>query len=920
MKQISFSVSCIDTFDQIVDQQQSRLAIADDGKSLSYSELSQAADDIASALRDSCTTDGPVAILLSHEVRFPAAILGALAAGHGFVPLDSDHPVERNGLIAAHAGAVASITSSRLRGVASQIFDASLPIIDIDAVARTSTRVRKPRNGDDLAWILYTSGSSGTPKGVYQDENGLMCDLKAAIDWARIAPDDHLPLFYSPTAAAGLRITLSALFGGASLYVMTPSQLGPEGMARRLMQRPVTIWRSSPTLFRRVADGLPEGGGFESVRLVLLGGERVGWSDIDVVRKACPSAEIGVHLGSTESSIHTHWIVNDALREGERLLPVGQTADLYRVDVVDPHGRFVADGDIGECRATGPCVARGYWRDPDATAAAFTIQAGAAERTVLTGDLVRRRADGRFEYVGRKDFQVKIAGRRVEPEEVEEVLRTCMGVRDAAVIAQQTSDRNFSILVAFVERHEGFRGLLARHVRSMAAQRLPEHMVPARVTILDELPRLPTFKIDRQRLRDMDARHHDESSVRVKGTLSDQVATIFEDVIGVTGVASDDNLSSLGGDSLQAVVIAARLEKEFGTTVRLGVVSNTASIGELAEWVHMQQLLAQSREEQSGSGAGGLVADPRTSRIAAPGTRVELISYSTRVLDEATRLRALISENRLAEARSCARELARSNPSIPSFVHVADVLDFVPESDDIVRFRDDLKWDVQVVVRPGASTTVFVFCDAQHAFGLPLDVVHQWFGRMSASVVYLRDFNQMHYFDGIRSLGADRLATRDALASIASERGGERVVCVGTSGGTAAALRYGLDLRADAVIAFAGWIDFSRTFNRYLRSAAIAEELAQLHTENVGDLPSAYQQACQPPRVLIVYGDSAWDDRLHAERMRGVNGVKLLPVQDCSRHNVIPELIGRSWLSRLLDWSMMPDGVSLPESIPLRND
>src|SRR6185369_8905997 len=320
---------------------------------------------------------------------------------------------------------------------------------------------------------------------------------------------------------------------------------------------------------------------------------------------------------------------------------------------------------------------------------------------------------------------------------------------------------------------------------------------------------------------------------------------------------------------------------------------------------------------QSQSGRRSSAAARRSRRVTSPATKVRTLSYSsTRRPADVTRLTALMREHRLAEARECARELLQGNPNIPDLANLVDVLDLMPESGDLIPFRDDSTRDVQILARPGAATIVFLFCGAQHALGLPLAVAHEWFGRMPASLVYLRDFNgMMHYFGGIRSIG-DRLTTLDALRSIVSQTDATRIVCIGLSSGTAGALRYGLDLLADVVVGFAGWIDFSQEFNRYLRSAATAEELRRLYPSEGVDLPSAYRDASRRPRALIVYGDNSWEDRLHAERMRSCPGVTLLPLDSWPQHNVIPELIGRHWLSRLLDWSITPDCLGLPQSIP----
>jgi hypothetical protein len=219
---------------------------------------------------------------------------------------------------------------------------------------------------------------------------------------------------------------------------------------------------------------------------------------------------------------------------------------------------------------------------------------------------------------------------------------------------------------------------------------------------------------------------------------------------------------------------------------------------------------------------------------------------------------------------------------------------------------------VQIVERAGADTAIVFFCGDGRGLGVPLRVIHQWFGRLPATLIYLRDPRREYYFSGLREFGPDRNATLAALRTIIGPR---RVICWGTSSGAAAAFHFGLDLCAESVVAFAGPLNFSQAFNVYLRSAWLAARVRRAVPAALVDLRDAYARARRPPRALLVHADSYWDDRLHAEYMAGLPTVRLLPVCESRDHNVSSEVIARGWFERIIDWAWSVSD-DLPSVIP----
>jgi hypothetical protein len=242
-------------------------------------------------------------------------------------------------------------------------------------------------------------------------------------------------------------------------------------------------------------------------------------------------------------------------------------------------------------------------------------------------------------------------------------------------------------------------------------------------------------------------------------------------------------------------------------------------------------------------------------------------------------------------------------PTSNYVTNISRLLERIPPVDErSLSFSDVFAKDVQIVPRENAETVMLVFCGRAHRAGLPLNMLHRWLGRLPASLVYLRDFRQFYYLAGVVSLGDDRGATLTALRRIVSALGGRRVVCYGNSGGVFAALHYGLDLKAEAVLCLSGTTNISRQFNSHPVSGTGNGRASGKLPDAKVDLRRAYRIAERPPRARIVYAEHNWDDRLHAEYMRDLPTVTLQAVPGGTGHNVIMDLVRRGEYEGLLQW------------------
>ena len=566
-----------------------RLAVRDGKTSLSFAELAGLVRQIAGAAAVVCPPPGVVAVLAPHGYRFVAACLGVAAAGHACVPLDAEHPAERNRRIAEHAGASLVVSSGSHADEARALLGGELPVIDLDAL--TEAPPPPPPHPEAVAFILYTSGSTGRPKGVFQNHRGVLHNVAEWVNTGHIGPHDRMAQFYSPASIAGLGKLTISLLTGASIDIMSPARLGARALAQRVRRSGATLINCSPTLFRHIVEALEPDERLDDVRLVTLGGERVDWGILDAFRRACgQDAKLMVHMGATEVWVlHSQWFVDGALRASSPQLPVGRSLPGRAVSLIGEDGLPVAEGEAGEVVVWSRDLALGYWREPELTAQAFGHDpSDPTLRSYRTGDLAIQRPDGLRVFAGRKDDQIKLHGYRVEPGEVEAVLRGCPGVRDAAIVVRRSAAGIPMALAAYVELQPDAEDLHPRHLMTLLAQRVPAHMAPASIAVVEALPWLPNFKIDRQALQALDA-----EAVRRAEAPADPlvlgVAAIFEHVLGVVGATGEDNLLSLGGDSLNATEIALELKSRFGVKVEIGDLVPTRSIAEWAERIRTMQ-------------------------------------------------------------------------------------------------------------------------------------------------------------------------------------------------------------------------------------------------------------------------------------------------------------------------------------------
>jgi amino acid adenylation domain-containing protein len=494
------------------------------------------------------------------------------------------------------------------------------PVIIGDRLEGAATRFRSASKvaSTEPAYILYTSGSTGQPKGVVQNHRNVLHFIRAYAANLQLSPADKLTLLSGYGFDASVMDIFGALLNGAALYPIDLRETTPGELADWIDRERITVLHSTPTVFRMLTSSLEAGRVLPSLRLVVLGGEAAYRSDVDLFRQHFNHDCVLINgLGPTESTVTLQQFITSDTRLTRHGLPVGYPVDATTVRLVDESGR---DAEVfGEIEIESPHVAVGYWRRDDLTQSVFSdIDRASGTRRYRTGDLGRLLPDGSIEFLGRKDHQVKIRGHRVELGEVESVLASHDAIRECVVSSwEDPAGRNR--LVAYVVPRAAetpANRVLQQFVRS----RLPDYMVPATFTWLDALPVRANGKVDRGALP---APRFDMPSPRAyvapRDPYEQRLSDLWAEVLGLDRVGVEDNFFELGGDSIKAIQVATRARAHgVPLTPRLLFLHQTIAELALAVASAGDPIARESVDEPSDSGL-----EMTAAQIAELSSRVE---------------------------------------------------------------------------------------------------------------------------------------------------------------------------------------------------------------------------------------------------------------------------------------------------------
>ncbi|GAA2736478.1 non-ribosomal peptide synthetase [Actinocorallia aurantiaca] len=573
-----------------------RPAVTCAGATLTYRELDERAARLAARLAGEGVGPGRiVGVLAERSIDLVVALLGVLKAGGAYAAIDPDLPPARIAHLVADTAAAVVVAQERFTGLVPEGAEV-VTVEDVPGPEGASSFTRPTVRPDDLAYVSYTSGSTGEPKGA-AIPHAAVSRLVQRPDWADFGEDDVF-LQLAPVAFDASTLELWApLTCGARLAVHPPGRVDLTGLARSLRTEAVTVLWLTAGLFHQLAALHPDA--FSGLRHLIAGGDVVSRTQLAQVLADSPGLTFTNGYGPTENTTFTAcWTSTAAPADGT--VPIGPPISGTRALVLDAALRPVPAGVPGELYAAGEGLARGYLNRPGATADRFLPNPFASgERMYRTGDLVAWRPDGVLEFLGRADRQIKVQGYRVEPGEVEAALLEDPDVHEAVVVAQRDGTRG-KRLVAYVVADDpaevGPSGRSAQF-REALRDRLPSYLVPWAIILLDALPLGPTGKVDRAALPPARrvSRNLPSSYVAPDGPVQAHLAHLWSDLLAIEPVGVEDDFFELGGHSLIAAELLVALHAEYAVEVAARTLYLHPTIGELAEAV--EALLTDSAKE-----------------------------------------------------------------------------------------------------------------------------------------------------------------------------------------------------------------------------------------------------------------------------------------------------------------------------------
>ncbi|MGQ4453463.1 amino acid adenylation domain-containing protein [[Kitasatospora] papulosa] len=558
-------------------------AVVDGAAALTYRELAGTADELSTVLAHSgIGAEDAVGVLVGRSAAVVTTTVGVVGAGAAYVPMDPAWPAERLDRVAGVAGVRALVVDEAAAALPwTERAAATLPVTVVDALGRVVGHAPPPARtlppvlrGDRLAYVMFTSGSTGLPKGVGVTHADVLA-LAADSAWSDGVCDAVL-LHSAYVFDASTFEIWAPLLNGGRVVVAPAGAVDAPALEDAVSRLGVTALFLTTALFNVVAEADPAA--FAGLRLVAAGGEAATPDLMQQVAAAAPGTRVLHVYGPTETT--TFATRHEVVAGVPGVPPIGRALDGMRLHVLDGSLSMVPPGVVGELYVGGRGVARGYQGRPALTATRFVADPYAAGggRMYRTGDLVRWTARGDIEYVGRADGQVKLRGFRIEPAEIENTLLADPDVRAACVLVREDipGDRR---LVAYLATAPGTRpdeAALARRV----GRTLPAYMVPSAFVLLDALPLNANGKVDR---RALPAPRAATATGRAPRTAYEEVlAGLFADVLGVESVGIDDNFFSLGGHSLLATRLTGRVRAALGAELAMRTLFDHPTVAALA--------------------------------------------------------------------------------------------------------------------------------------------------------------------------------------------------------------------------------------------------------------------------------------------------------------------------------------------------
>lgn len=523
----------------------------------------------------------PVALLMDRSINTMVAIYAALSANVPYVPIDPENPKDRIEYFLKDAQSKLLLSEQHYANLVNH-FDGKTVVTSDILAATEELEVTLPEaskiDGESAAYIIYTSGTTGEPKGVVCSHNNLSHFGKVMQQqFTALDLDKSSNWLWNASYAFDASIkAIVALAQGQTIVV--PSELDvkdPKALTTLITNQNIQVINTTPILMNYILPHLELTGTY--VHIIVSGDviDKELWKKLYEYSQLCGRKVINAY-GPTETSVNASY----EIQTDNEVVSIGKAVVGTQLYVLDDHGQSVAEGEEGELYIAGAGVAKGYLNRDKATKSNFVILPDLQVRAFKTGDIVKLLSDGKLQFSGRVDNQVKYRGYRVELDEIKAVLKCCEGVNDVAVI-DNYGGNGLRIEAYFVSQHSK---LTVSDIQQHLDKALPEYMHPTRFEFIDELPLTSGGKIDRKRLIATKPTV-DNFKKKAANDVTSRLSAIWQEVLGISEISVQDNFFKVGGHSLRAMQLLQMIDAEFGLTMEIRELFRLVTLQSQIDWI-----------------------------------------------------------------------------------------------------------------------------------------------------------------------------------------------------------------------------------------------------------------------------------------------------------------------------------------------
>ena len=573
-------------FEQVAEQLPDQIAIEFGDQKMTYSELNAQANHVAhTILNEVDEKEARISFFLEHGLSQIIALLGTIKACKPYVALDTHFPAERNQYMLKDSGSRLLVTNSlnlsQARALAGDIKLLNIDEIDKEGRSGNPTRDRDP---DSMVFIMYTSGSTGEPKGVIHTNRGIVHYIKRFSEAIGTNTSDRIAFYYSISFSAHTMPILTALLNGATLMIYDLRKDNLSEFAKWLRSQKVTATLMIPSTLRHFQAVLNQNFKMPAMRQLWIGGETLYRSDVDKIRKHLKKHSIVINLyASSEAFFSRYYTMDQDTVIKTNIVPIGYYVEDMDIDIVDEELKRVDPNQVGEILIKSPYLATGYLNKPDQTSEDFIFEEETGIIKFRSKDLGYKQSDGCIVHIGRSDSMVKVRGYRVDLGEIENNLLQHKNLKEASVQLKENPYGTKHIVAYVVAKDDS--SIDFEYLKMGILRMLPEYMVPSYFVQLKSLPRNEIGKLDKKAIPDPDWNRFDKDKVIIqpKNAIEYELQEIFQRILEVQPISMDDNILDLGADSLRLFVAFDEIEKKYGKKLNIDSFVENPTLTHLAK-------------------------------------------------------------------------------------------------------------------------------------------------------------------------------------------------------------------------------------------------------------------------------------------------------------------------------------------------